>query len=189
MTETESSTKTSGDNLQNAQLEELPSKSATARSRNVQEETGINGLKETQDSAKYDEGLISCDVKETGDSVGLDYIKTQQRGKKEQFESHPTLEQPHITSHVKDDFTVPSPMTVEGVLLKEGLPSCEQKLASQNENYSKFNFVLVSILVSPIFLACSIVSETLHIGFCKTWVISYKISVGNQVVHVCVFEW
>lgn len=144
LTETASNTKSSGDDNQNAQPEEHPSESAAARSRNVQEDTGRSGLKETQDSAKYDESLISCDVKETGDSVGLDYIKTQQHGKEDQFESQPTLVQPHITSHVKDDFTGSSPVNVEGVLLKEGLPSCEQKLAALNETYSKFNFFLVS---------------------------------------------
>lgn len=135
LTETASSTKSSGDDNQNAQPEELPSESVTALSRNVQEDTERSGLKETQGSAKY-----------TGDSVGLDYIKTQKRGKEDQFESQPTLEQPHITSHVKDDFTGSSPVNVEGVLLKEAHPSCEQRLAAQNENYSKFNFVLVSQL-------------------------------------------
>ncbi|XP_078367189.1 sterile alpha motif domain-containing protein 9-like isoform X1 [Oculina patagonica] len=137
--ETASSTKSSGDGNQNIQPEELPSEFATALSRNVQQDTRRSVLKDTQDSAKYDEGLISCDVKETEDSVGLEYNKTQQHGKEGHFESQPTLEQPHITSHVKDDFTGSSPVNVEGVLLKEGLPSCEQKLAAQNENYNGDN--------------------------------------------------
>lgn len=76
MTETPSSTKSRGDDSQNAQPEVL-----STFSRNLQENTERSVLKETQDSAKNDEALNSCDARETRDSVGPDKMKPQRRGK------------------------------------------------------------------------------------------------------------
>ena len=108
LTETATGTNKSGDNHQNAEPKKVFTESTL--SRNFRQGAGRSTLKETQDSAENDQGLISFDVEETRDSVTRDNTKTPKGGKEVQFEIQSTLEPPNVTRQDKDDLLEEEPL-------------------------------------------------------------------------------
>ena len=115
---------------------------ATPCSRNLQEDAERSGLKETQDSAKNNEALVSCDVRETTDSVGPDKLKPLQGEKEDLLGTHCSLEQPHISIQAKDEYKGLSSASVEGTFLEKGLTGPGQKAAALNGNNSELKIPL-----------------------------------------------
>ena len=115
---------------------------ATPCSRNLQEDAERSGLKETQDSAKNNEALVSCDVRETTDSVGPDKLKPLQGEKEDLLGTHCSLEQPHISIQAKDEYKGLSSASEEGTFLEKGLTGPGQKAAAFNGNNSELKIPL-----------------------------------------------